>query len=363
MRKISSLGYLLAFLIPFMVLASIQFSGFYFLIPAIFVFAIMPILDYTVGTDNSNINPQFQHKYLNKHYFKYITYVWVIVQTLVFAYICYFITVKQLSSIEWIGITISTMIINGGIGITVAHELGHKKNPTERFLAKFLLIQVGYGHFYIEHNRGHHINVSTPIDPSSAKKGQSLYAFFPQAIFGGLKSAWDLEKQRLTIKKKAIFSFHNEAIRLWLFSFLLFAGITLLSSIFIGHFHMAMVVFLFTSSLLSILILEGVNYIEHYGIERKLLADGKYEKVNPIHSWNTNHIISNYLLFQLQRHSDHHMTASKRYQMLNQYEYSPQLPNGYPGMILIALIPKLWFKLMDQKLNDWKKSNENYARS
>ena len=126
---------------------------------------------------------------------------------------------------------------------------------------------------------------------------------------------------------------------------------------------MAMVLFLLTSSLLSILILEGVNYIEHYGIERKLLADGKYEKVNPTHSWNTNHIISNYLLFQLQRHSDHHMTASKRYQMLNQDEYSPQLPNGYPGMILVALVPKLWFKLMDQKLNDWKKSNENYARN
>ena len=357
MRNTSSLGYLLAFVIPFIVIISINLGGYYFFLPTILVFIGLPILDYLVGTDSSNIDKEFVNQYLHNHYFKFITFAWVLVQTGVFIYICYFITVNQLSKFEWIGITLSTMIINGGIGITVAHELGHKKNNLERILGKFLLVQVCYGHFYIEHNRGHHVYVSTPSDPSSAKKNQSLYAFLPQAIFGGIKSAWHLECQRLAIKKQAVFSIHNEAIRLWIWSLLLLITITGVSSIYIGYFNYSILLYIITSSLLSILILEGVNYIEHYGIERKLLPDGKYEKVNPTHSWNTNHIISNFLLFQLQRHSDHHMTASKPYQLLNQYEDSPQLPNGYPGMILLALIPSLWFKLMNSKLNDWKTSN------
>lgn len=356
MRKTSSLGYLLAFVIPLIVIISIKLGGYFFFLPTILVFIGLPILDYLVGTDPSNIDKEFVSQYLHKRYFKYITFAWVLVQTAVFIYICYFITLHQLSSIEWIGITLSTMIINGGIGITVAHELGHKKNNFERILGKFLLVQVCYGHFYIEHNRGHHVYVSTPSDPSSAKKNQSLYAFFPQAIFGGIKSAWHLECQRLAIKKQAVFSIHNEAIRLWIWSLLLLITITSISSIYLGYFNYSILLYIIASSLLSILILEGVNYIEHYGIERKLLPDGKYEKVNPTHSWNTNHIISNFLLFQLQRHSDHHMTASKPYQLLNQYEDSPQLPNGYPGMILLALIPALWFKLMNNKLNDWKMS-------
>jgi alkane 1-monooxygenase len=222
-------------------------------------------------------------------------------------------------------------------------------------------MQVFYGHFYIEHNRGHHVNVSTPTDPSSAKKGQTFYAFLIQSIFGGIKSAWELEKQRLIIKKQAVFSWHNEALRLWFFSLLLFTSIVYISSNSLGFFHYDLLIYLLAQSLLAIIVLEGANYIEHYGIQRKLLADGKYEKVNPTHSWNTNHIMSNFLLFQLQRHSDHHKTASKPYQLLSQYEDSPQLPNGYPAMFLLALIPTLWFKVMHPKLKNWEESIQKYA--
>ena len=361
MRRISSFGYLLAFVLPVLVIYSMRLGDSYLLMPAAFVFIGFPILDYFVGTDTSNISSAFEAKYLNNIYYKLLLYTWALVQSMVFIYSCYYIHTHSLSGIAWIGMALNGMIISGGIGITVAHELGHKKNKFDRIISKILLMQVFYGHFYIEHNRGHHVNVSTPSDPSSAKKGQTFYAFLIQSIFGGIKSAWELEKQRLIIKKQAIFSWHNEALRLWFFSLLLFTSIVYISSNILGYFHYGLLIYLLAQSLLAIIVLEGANYIEHYGIQRKLLADGKYEKVNPTHSWNTNHIMSNFLLFQLQRHSDHHKTASKPYQLLSQYEDSPQLPNGYPAMFLLALIPTLWFKVMHPKLKNWEESIQKYA--
>jgi alkane 1-monooxygenase len=249
----------------------------------------------------------------------------------------YAVTTQKLTTpIEWIGFVIGFSLVTGGIGITVAHELGHKKSKLEQFYSKLLLMTVCYMHFYIEHNRGHHVQVATPDDPATARKDENFYAFWFRSVFLGYGHAWQLEKERFTLLPIA-------------FCTVLTFGLSLLN----GRLVWEVPVFFFTQSILAFSLLELVNYIEHYGIVRKVVA-GKYERVNPLHSWNSSHLISNFFLFQLQRHSDHHANAIKRYQVLNHYDNSPQLPFGYPTMILIALLPPLWFAKMNPLLNTWK---------
>ncbi len=350
----------MAFILPIAIILNIHLGGLYNLIIPVFVFIILPIADWLIGIDSSNFSKEIEQLEAENNFYKYLLYIWVVVQSVSLIWICIFISSENLTTIEWIGITLSTMIMNGGIGITVAHELGHKKSSFERILSKLLLIEVFYGHFYIEHNRGHHVHVATRFDPASSRMNQSYYKFWMQTIFGSIKSALQLEKNRLNLKNKSQFTWSNECIRLWLFSFLFFISIFFISSLYQSQWAWDILLFLVVQSVLSFSLLEAVNYIEHYGIEREEISKDKFEKVNPNHSWNANHILSNFFLFQLQRHSDHHLTASKRYQVLKQYEESPQLPNGYPAMILLSLFPSLWFNYMNRKLENWKnKQKEN----
>jgi alkane 1-monooxygenase len=236
-------------------------------------------------------------------------------------------------------------------GINIAHELGHRKEKWCRFWAKVNLMTVCYMHFYIEHNRGHHVNVATPLDPATSRKNQWFYAFWFQTVLGAWASAWRLEARRMKAKNLPTYALQNE---MWLCILLplAFAGVMFWWGGTVG------ILFFFLQSLMAFSSLEIVNYIEHYGIERKLLPNGKYERVNPLHSWNANHLISNLFLFQLQRHSDHHANASRPYQILRHFETSPQLPFGYPVMIILALIPPLWFAVMNKRLENWKLQNE-----
>jgi alkane 1-monooxygenase len=251
------------------------------------------------------------------------------------------------------------MIMNGGVGITIAHELGHKPQKLEKFLAKFLLIQVGYGYFYVEHNRGHHVHVATPNDPATAKKNQNYFVFWKQAVIGGFKNSIKIEKARLAKRKQRSNLWTNEAYRLTLISVVLLLSIGCISYLIHPERSITLLAFLILQAFLSFSLLEAVDYIEHYGIERKEISPGVYEKVNPKHSWNANFIYSNYFLFQLQRHADHHVYATKNYQLLDAHDESPQLPNGYPAMVILSLIPPLWFKLMNDRLEEWKsRTNE-----
>jgi alkane 1-monooxygenase len=209
-------------------------------------------------------------------------------------------------------------------------------------------------HFYIEHNRGHHVYVATPEDPATARKNETFYHFWYRSVVGSYRHAWQLEKESRKRKNKATWSASNEMIRFALLPLIFCLMLTVVGSLYLESVAWQIPVFFFSQSLLAFTLLELVNYVEHYGIQRRQISPGVYERVNPLHSWNASHLISNFFLFQLQRHSDHHAYAYKRYQVLNHYDESPQLPFGYPTMIIIALLPPVWFALMNKRLEQWR---------
>ena len=247
----------------------------------------------------------------------------------------------DLSWLEMIGLTLSTGLATGGAGITTAHELTHQRR-FERGLAGVLLALVHYMHFGIEHVRGHHIHVGTPQDPVTAKRGESFYAFLPRALTGSWTSAWHIEADRLRRKDLTRWSWHNRMLR--------YAAITLalhgLAGLLWGWTGVA---FFFAQGVIAVLQLECINYVEHYGLCRREISPGVYEPQAARHSWNANHRLSNASLFNLPRHADHHLYAGRRYQILRHVDGAPQLPAGYAAMILLALVPPLWRRVMDPR--------------
>tara|TARA_B100000902_G_C27030391_1_gene774205 strand:+ start:1 stop:723 length:723 start_codon:yes stop_codon:yes gene_type:complete len=225
-------------------------------------------------------------------------------------------------------------------GINVGHELGHRKSLLSRTCSKLLYLPCQYMHFFIEHNWGHHINVATPNDPATAKYRQNLYSFWISSVTKTYISAWKIQLKLLKISKKGFFSFKNDMIFYTLFQ--------LLFLIFI-YFNYGFIVTIYSiiMSIVSFLFLETINYIEHYGLQRQMKPNGKYERVRPHHSWNSNHTVGRIILYELTRHSDHHFKASKKYQVLESVQDSPQLPYGYPTSILISFFPPLWFRIMN----------------
>lgn len=355
MRKINKYGYLLVFIIPLSIVLG-YYSNYVLALYAmpVLLFVILPLLDPILGVDDTNYSKDLAQSIKDESYYRRILHIWVVVQSSVMLWLIYILITDSVSIHQFILLTLNTMLMNGGVGITIAHELGHKTNKLDKFLAKLLLVQVGYGYFYVEHNRGHHVHVATPKDPATAKKNQSYYSFWKQAVIGGFFNSIKIERERLTQRKQKSNFWTNETYRLTLISFLLYLSVVVLSYYINGYINTKLASFLLLQAFLSFSLLEAVDYIEHYGILRKEISPGLYEKVNPYHSWNANFIYSNYLLFQLQRHADHHLFATKNYQVLNSYPESPQLPNGYPGMVLLTLVPPLWFKVMNARLELWK---------
>jgi alkane 1-monooxygenase len=291
----------------------------------------------------------------DEFYYRFVTYIWTFVQVAFVVWGAFAVTTGRLTTtLEWVGFVIGFSLVTGGIGITVAHELGHKKSKLEQFYSKLILMTVCYMHFFIEHNRGHHVQVATPDDPATSRHNESFYVFWFRSVFHGYAHAWQLEKESLHRKGFSTWSLKNEMIWFALLPIIFCVALTIIGTILTGRIVWEIPVFFFTQSFFAFTLLELVNYIEHYGIVRNQSVEGKYERVNPLHSWNASHLVSNFFLFQLQRHSDHHANAIKRYQLLNHYDDSPQLPFGYPTMILIALLPPLWFATMNPLLQEWK---------
>lgn len=355
MKELKRIGFFVAFIIPSLVILGCYLGGGWNYMSIFFSLVVIPVVDQIVGLDTSNVSKIESTIISEKFYYRFVTYVWAFVQLSFLIWGVYVVSNNMLpTTFEWVGFCVGFSLVTGGIGITVAHELGHKKSRIERFCSKLLLMTVCYMHFYIEHNRGHHVAVATPEDPATARKDENFYAFWFKSVFAGYTHAWKLEKEKLKRNGKSVFSIQNEMI--W-FAFLPIVYCGLLTMAFsypTGKIIWSIPIFFFFQSYLAISLLELVNYLEHYGIVRKQLATGKYERVNPLHSWNASHLISNFFLFQLQRHSDHHANAIKRYQVLDHYQESPQLPFGYPTMIIIALIPPLWFKIMNPRLKEWE---------
>jgi len=247
---------------------------------------------------------------------------------------------------EMVGAWVTTGIFCGTFGINIAHELGHRTQRFPRAFSKMLLLSTLYMHFFIEHNRGHHAQVATHDDPATSRRGESVYAFYPRTILGGWRSAWALEKRHLRGKPC---TFRNQMLRFQL------CQVGLLSCLWLWG-GWSLVVFFLGCSLLGILLLETINYVEHYGLTREIRANGRPERVAPIHSWNSNHPVGRALLFELTRHADHHAQPGRPYGALRHMEAAPQLPTGYSGMVLLSLLPPLWFKVMDHHLEvEWKR--------
>lgn len=250
----------------------------------------------------------------------------------------------DLSGALWMGVAIG--FISGGFGITIAHELGHRASRFDRALSQAMLLSVCYAHFYIEHNRGHHARVATPGDPASARLGESFYRFFPRTVFGSFAHAWRLEALRLSTRGGSAWGLANRMFHYMLAQLALCAV-----AMYWGGVN-GLAFFLF-QSFVAFTLLELVNYVEHYGLTRVRNADGRYEPVAPHHSWNSDTWFGNAILVNLQRHSDHHADSSRPYETLRSIEAAPQLPTGYAGMILLALVPPLWFQVMDPRVARW----------
>jgi alkane 1-monooxygenase len=358
-KSLKKLGYLFPFILPILWVWGNYQGGFWQYSAVVFAFGLVPLIDFLVGLDKHNFTKEEEKQVLDEWYYRGVLYVWAFVQIGLLVWSCYVVAFQRLSLSEYIGFLLSAMTVLGGIGITVAHELGHKNKRFEQFLAKAILSTVFYRHFFIEHNRGHHVHVATPLDPATSRKNQSFYAFWWQSVVGSIRSAWHLEKKLLERKGKSVWSIENEMWACLFQPLAVMSSLTVFFSVLRGELIWQVPIFFLSQSVLSFSLLEAVNYIEHYGIMRRQLPNGKYERVGHLHSWNANHLISNFFLFQLQRHSDHHAYAHRPYQVLRHFEDSPQLPAGYPTMIITALFPPLWFAIMNKRLERWQQ--QNYA--
>ena len=340
MRKVL---YLFAFQIPIVTAASTYYDDWRIMLPVIEVFFILPIVDLLVPKSTYNYTTETSQKELNSKYYDYLLYLITFVWFLSWGYFIW----KASELDNWWLLVLKSVNVGVGcgvIGINVAHELGHRNKPFEQFLAKCLLATSLYMHFFIEHNRGHHKNVATPLDPASARLDESLYQFLPRTIIGSFLSAWKIAANKKWYLNQA---FVYVVIQL-----------LMVLIIFLTLGFKPVVSFL-VAGLMGIFLLEVVNYIEHYGLQRKSI-NGKFEKVSPWHSWNSDHWVGRVHLFELSRHSDHHYLANRKYQILRSIEQAPQLPTGYPGMIVVSLFPWLWFKIMNPRV---KKINQLYSSS
>lgn len=308
----------------------------------IIVLVVIPLLDCAIGSDGSNPRDEDYEALSNDRYYRWCTYLFLPLQLIGLLIAGYLWSRPALSISDKLGLAV-TLGFASGIGINAAHELGHRVEHLERWLAKIALAQSGYGHFYVEHNRGHHVRVATPEDPASARFGESLWEFLPRSMFGGFRSALALERERLSRKGKRWFSRDNHLLQAWSMSAALFGTLILL-------FGPGVIPFLALQALIGAWLLETVNYVEHYGLLRARGRNGNYVRCSPRDSWNSDHLVTNLFLFHLQRHSDHHANPGRRYQTLRSSEQAPQLPAGYATMILLAIVPPIWRAVMDRRV-------------
>jgi alkane 1-monooxygenase len=330
--------------LPFLSWGLVELTGlgvFWFYGPVL-VFGVFPLLDLLAGLDATN-PPDSVIKWLEAdRYYRWCTYAFIPLQYAGLVFACWMWSSGKLSTVEDIGLALTVAMVSG-IAINTAHELGHKRDSLERWLSRVALAQSGYGHFFIEHNRGHHVRVATPEDPASARMGESFYAFWPRTVAGSLRSAWELEGVRLGRMGRSRWSPRNDILGAWAMTVVLFVALAIV-------FGAVVLPYLILQAIVGFSLLEVVNYLEHYGLRRSRREDGRYERTAPEHSWNSNNVASNVLLYHLQRHSDHHANPIRRYQALRHVEEAPQLPTGYAGMIVLAAIPPLWRRVMDRRL-------------
>ncbi|MGW4715057.1 alkane 1-monooxygenase [Nocardia sp. NPDC004260] len=308
----------------------------------IIVLIVIPLLDWSIGVDGTNPRDEDYERLSNDRYYRWCTYLMLPVQLIGLVIASYMWAGDELSVVDKLGLA-ATLGFVSGIGINAAHELGHRVERLERWLAKIALAQSGYGHFFVEHNRGHHVRVATPEDPASARLGESLWEFLPRSVSGSFRSAIALERERLARKGKSWWSVQNHILQAWSMTLVLFGAL-------VAAFGYQVLPWLLLQAVIGFGLLETVNYVEHYGLLRARRPNGRYARCSPRDSWNSDHLVTNIFLFHLQRHSDHHANPGRRYQTLRTSEQAPQLPAGYAAMIVLAAVPPLWRRIMDGRV-------------
>ena len=347
------LTYLFVYLTPAVVAYSLMASGWQTFISVLVLFGILPFIELFTKGSTTNVAEAEEGVRKSDRFYDWLLYSLVPIQYLLLLVFLLRLQDGGLSTTELVGLTLSYGMACGILGINAAHELGHRATKHEQNMSKILLLSTLYMHFFIEHNRGHHKKVATPEDPASSRYGETIYAFFVRSIRLSWLSAWHIEAAKLQKIGKRFWSWDNEMLRFQIWQLCLLTAIAL---VFGG---MALLLFV-AASLVGILLLEAVNYIEHYGLQRQKTDKG-YERTLPIHSWNSNHPMGRLVLLELSRHSDHHFLASRKYQVLRHFDESPQMPTGYPGMILLALIPPLWFQVMHRAIAHYRKGKDGMA--
>ena len=337
--------YLGAHLVPAVVAFSLYMGGYYTFTALLFLFGFLPFVElFTTGT-KENMDQAEEEMAKEDPIYDFIIYSLFPLQFIVFGFFLYQISDPNLYLHEIIGM-ITAYGMACGLAINTAHELGHRSSKVEQLISKSMLWTTLYMHFFIEHNRGHHMHVATEEDPGSSRYGENIYAFFWRSITTGWLSARTLERDRLQKAGQAIWNLQNEMLVYSIAQFLLVLSIAI-------FFGIHIMLYFLLASFIGILMLEAVNYIEHYGLSRKKKGR-RYERTLPIHSWNSNHPLGRMVLLELSRHSDHHFIANRKYQLLRHFDESPQMPTGYPGMMLLALVPPLWFKVMHKQIDNYQ---------
>ena len=315
------------------------------LTPLALSYVVLPLADWLVGEDLSNPPEEIVGDLAEDAHYRTVAYVLVFAQYGFFIATVWLVATQDMPLWAVIALLLGAGFSNGN-AINLGHELGHKPDRLNRFMAKLSLALSGYGHFTIEHNRGHHTMVATPEDCASARLGESVYAFALRELPGAFIGGWRQEKKRLAAKGLSLWSWRNDILQVYVATFLI-------TSALVAWLGWAILPFILLHHGLSWFALTLINYIEHYGLLRQKREDGRYQPCEPRHSWNSNHLVSNLMLLHLQRHSDHHVEPMRPYQCLRDFADLPRLPSGYPGCMILASIPSLWFKVMDPKVMDW----------
>ncbi|MEE9373045.1 MAG: alkane 1-monooxygenase [Saprospiraceae bacterium] len=340
------LKYLAVNLLPLSSIIAFTSTGVLTLLPVFVFFVALPFLELFLPLDNSNFDKKTAMDEKHKKLYDWMLYLAVPFQLACLGYFLFIMQNTSFGSLEFYGRVLAMGIMCGVLGINVGHELGHRHNRTEQFLGEVLLLTSLNTHFLPYHNGGHHLNVATPKDPATASKNQLLYTFWFKSHFKGYQQAWTLENNRMQHTEQSIYSLNNRMVTYTI------ANILLVSSIYFLFNYYVLLVFI-TAAILGIGLLETINYIEHYGLTRSKDEKGRYEPVRHHHSWDSNHVLGRAVLFNLSRHADHHFNGSKKYQILNSIPASPQMPTGYPGMVVLAFFQPLWFLVMNKKLEEF----------
>jgi alkane 1-monooxygenase len=341
--SIHSLKYLVPLVVFLLAILAFSSHGWACYGALFFAWVLVPLTELLFPPDPRNMSLAEEEMAKKDPVYDFILYSIVLLQVGCLAFFLVRMHSDRLSTTDTIGRIFTMGLLCGTFGINVGHELGHRVIPFEKWLAKISLMTSLYGHFYIEHNKGHHKRVATPEDPSTARYGEPVYFFWFRSMVNAYVGAWQIANRDQRKKGKPALHWQNEMLQVQVLQLLLI----LLIFIFFGWVVLG---YFIAAAAIGILLLESVNYIEHYGLARKKLSTGQYERTQPHHSWNSDHVLGRLLLFELSRHSDHHYMASRKYQVLRHHDSAPQMPTGYPGMILLSLVPVAWFKVMHKRI-------------